>query len=196
MQKPAAAIPRFSLSAALLVSLAIVALAASALYWMGRSPVCTCGTIKLWHGGLGDAEMSQHLTDWHTFRHVLHGIVIYWLLSVVARGHLSVGARLVLATMIEGAWETFENTPFMIDRYRAQAIARDYHGASIVNAIGDMLAMLVGFLLAARLPAWVTVLLLIATEAAILWLIHDNLTLNIIMLIYPVAWIRQWQLAG
>jgi hypothetical protein len=189
-------VPRISLPAALLASLALVAVVAWVLFWMGRIPMCKCGYIKFWHGGRGDSEMSQHLTDWYTYSHVLHGIIFYWLLTVAARGRLSVAARLVIATLIEGAWEIFENTPFTINRYRAQTISRGYVGDSIVNTIGDMLAMLVGFLLAARLPTWITVFLLIATEAILLWLIRDNLLLNIVMLIYPLEWIKQWQLGG
>jgi hypothetical protein len=127
---------------------------------------------------------------------VLHGIIFYWLLTVIAKGRLSVAARLAIATGIEAGWEIFENTPFIINRYRAQTVSRDYYGDSIVNSIGDMLAMLVGFLLAARLPAWITVLLLVATEVVLLWLIRDNLLLNIVMLIYPLDWIKQWQQAG
>ena len=173
----------------------MVAVVAGVHFWMGRAPICPCG-FKLWHGGRGDAEVSQHLTDWYTYSHVLHGFIFYWLLAVVSRGYLSVAARLVIAALIEGAWEVFENTPFVIKRYRAQTLSRDYFGDSIVNSVGDMLAMVVGFMLAARLPAWVTVFLVIAIEVVLLWLIRDNLALNIIMLIYPIEAIKQWQLAG
>jgi hypothetical protein len=189
-------IPRLSLPAALLICLAIIAVAAGVEYGMGRIPMCKCGTIKLWHGGRGDSEMSQHLTDWYSYSHVLHGIIFYWLLTVLARGRLSVAARLVIAMGIEASWEVFENTPFIINRYRAQTISRDYYGDSIVNSVGDMLCMVVGFMFAARLPAWVTVFLLIATEVVLLALIRDNLTLNVIMLVHPVDWIKHWQMGG
>jgi uncharacterized protein DUF2585 len=196
MQRSVTAIPRLSMPVGLLFALGSIGVTAWTLHWLGHLPICKCGYVKLWHGGRGDSEVSQHLADWYTYSHILHGIVFYWLLTVISRGHLSVAARLVIATLIEGAWEVFENTPFIINRYRAQTISRDYFGDSIVNSVGDMLAMLVGFLLAARLPAWVTVMLLIAVEGTLLWLIRDNLLLNVIMLIYPLDWIKQWQLGG
>ena len=189
-------IPRLSLPWAIAIALLIIALAAGVLLWMGRIPMCKCGYIKLWHGNRADAQTSQHLTDWYTYSHVLHGVIFYWLLTVVSRGYLSVGARLVIAAMIEGAWEIFENTPFVINRYRSQTLSRDYFGDSVINSIADMLAMLVGFMLAAKLPAWITVFLVIAVELVLLWLIRDNLALNILMLIYPIEAIKQWQLAG
>jgi len=187
---------RLSLPWAIAIALLIVALAAGVLLWMGRIPMCKCGYIKLWHGNRADSQTSQHLTDWYTYSHVLHGIILYWLLTVVSRGYLSVGARLVIAAMIEGAWEVFENTPFVINRYRSQTLSRDYFGDSVINSVADMLAMVVGFMLAARLPAWITVFLVIAVELVLLWLIRDNLALNILMLLYPIEAIKQWQLAG
>ena len=187
-------IPRLSLFRALLVALALTVALAGILFWMGHIPICKCGYIKLWHGGRGDSEISQHLTDWYTYSHLLHGVIFYFVLWFVFRGRLSVGARLVIATLIEGAWEIFENTPFIINRYRAQTISRDYFGDTIINSVGDMLAMIVGFLIAYRLPPWVTVFLLIATEVVLLYLIRDNLLLNIIILIYPLEAIKQWQL--
>ncbi len=189
-------IPRLSLPWAIAIALLIVALAAGVLLWMGRIPMCKCGYIKLWHGNRANSQTSQHLTDWYTYSHVLHGIIFYWLLTVVSRGYLSVGARLVIAAMIEGAWEIFENTPFVINRYRSQTLSRDYFGDSVINSVADMLAMVVGFMLAARLPAWITVFLVIAVELVLLWLIRDNLALNILMLLYPIEAIKQWQLAG
>jgi hypothetical protein len=189
-------IPRLSLPWALAIALIIIALAAGVLLWMGRIPMCKCGYIKLWHGNRADSQTSQHLTDWYTYSHVLHGIIFYWLLTVVSRGYLSVGARLVIAAMIEGAWEIFENTPFVINRYRSQTLSRDYFGDSVINSVADMLAMVVGFMLAAKLPAWITVFLVIAVELVLLWLIRDNLALNILMLLYPIEAIKQWQLAG
>ncbi|HET7156349.1 MAG TPA: DUF2585 domain-containing protein [Hyphomicrobiaceae bacterium] len=189
-------IPRLSFPVALLLSLGIIIAIVALMFWMGRLPICKCGYVKLWHGGRGDSEISQHLADWYTYSHVLHGVIFYFLLWLVFRGRLSVGARLVLATLIEGAWEIFENTPFIINRYRTQTISRDYFGDTIINSVGDILAMIVGFLIASRLPAWVTVFLLIATELVLLYLIRDNLLLNIIMLVYPLEWIKQWQAGG
>jgi hypothetical protein len=185
-----------TLPMALLIALGLIAVAAGILLWMGHIPMCKCGYIKLWHTAKADSETSQHIADWYTYSHVLHGIIFYWLLWAVFRGRLSIGARLVIAVLIEGAWEIFENSPFIINRYRSQTISRDYFGDSVINSVGDMVAMVVGFLLAARLPPWVTVLLLIVTEVVMLLLIRDNLLLNIIMLVYPLEWIKQWQAAG
>lgn len=187
---------RLTLPAALLLALALTAAMAAVLLWMGRVAICPCGFIKLWHGHANDAETSQHLTDWYTYSHVLHGLLFYWLLWAVFRGRLSVAARLVIAVLIEGAWELVENSAFIIERYRSQTVARDYAGDSVINSVGDMLAMLAGFLLSARLPVWVMVLLFVATELVLLYAIRDNLLINIVMLIYPLDWIRQWQAGG
>ena len=160
---------------------------------MGRTWICRCGYIKLWHGVVYSAENSQHLTDWYTFSHVLHGLGFYVLLWLAAR-RTDWRARLVAAVALEGAWEVAENTPMIIDRYRAATIALDYYGDSITNSVADIVAMAAGFWIARKARAWVSVATFVTVELALAAAIRDNLTMNIVMLIYPLEFIKKWQL--
>ncbi len=173
----------------------IVVLTAAVLLAMGRAPICECGTVKLWHGAVVSSENSQHIADWYTPSHILHGLIFYAFLWLILR-RAALGTRLVIATLIEAAWEIAENTDAVIQRYREATIALDYYGDSVVNSVADIAWMWVGFALARVLPVWASLALFVIAEVAVGAVIRDGLTLNVIMLLAPQDWIREWQMAA
>ncbi|MDO1583970.1 DUF2585 domain-containing protein [Rhizobium oryzicola] len=176
------------------VALIILLVQIIAEHVMGRVWICTCGTVKLFEPGVNTPGNSQHLADWYTPSHIIHGFLFYGLGWLVLR-KAPLAKRLTLATLIEAAWELLENSPIIIDRYRSATMAIGYEGDSILNSAMDTVFMALGFLFAARMPLWVTLVVAIFFEIFTGWLIRDNLTLNVLMLVYPVDAIKAWQAA-
>lgn len=179
----------------LAIALAIVGVTASLELAMGRSTSYAHGPVRLWVGDVNSDQNSQQVADPYTFSHVIHGALFYGL-THLTMAPASAGARVIVAVAIEGAWEAYENTDTVINRYRAATIALGYYGDSVLNSIADMIACLIGFALASRFRWWWTVSWVVATEILLAIAIRDNLTLNILMLIHPFDAIRKWQLGG
>ncbi len=179
----------------------LLAVTLAVLLAMDRPLICTCGQIKLWHGEVQSSGNSQHITDWYSPSHFIHGLIMYffgWLLWVswgLFSGRLAKWA-LPIAVFVEAVWEVVENTPMIIDRYREVTVSFGYVGDSIVNSMADIGWMMAGFLIAFRLPWKVSVAIAVLFELLTLWIIRDNLTLNVVMLFWPIEAIREWQALG
>jgi hypothetical protein len=176
-------------------AIALLALQAMILFAMGQPAICACGVVKLWHGSASSPETSQHISDWYTLSHILHGVIFYALLKLVAP-RASLGVLFLAALTIEAAWEITENTPMIIERYRQLALAQGYTGDSVLNSVFDTIWAGAGFMLARFAPVWLTTLILVAFETVSAFSIRDNLTLNIIQLVYPIEAISRWQEGG
>ena len=174
--------------------LILIAVAAVELA-MGRHPICTCGTVELWVGGRDSPKTSQMLADWYSPSHIVHGLLFYAAFWAAAR-RWPVERRFLAALLIEACWEMLENSPMVIDRYRATTAAVGYSGDSILNSISDILFMIFGFLLARKLPVRASVILLIILELVPLFVIRDNLSLNILNLLAPSKAVQAWQAGG
>jgi Protein of unknown function (DUF2585) len=181
-------------SLSLLPAAIIMAATAAIERWNGRIYICKCGFVKLWEGVPNGAGNSQHIADWYSLSHIIHGFLFYGLTHLIAR-HASMTLRLGLATLIECGWEILENSSFIIDRYREATISLDYFGDSILNSMCDVGFMVLGFWAASRLPTRITIAAAIAMELLALTVIRDNLTLNVVMLLHPLEIIKNWQAA-
>jgi hypothetical protein len=171
--------------------LGLLVLTAVLLLAMGRDPICACGYVRIW-GGVTGPENSQHLTDWYTPSHVLHGFIFYAVMWILVP-HRAFEQRMVGAVVLASVWELVENTSWLIERYRGTTVSLDYNGDSVINSVTDIGFMMVGFWLASRLPVNAVILVAVAVEATTLIVIRDSLALNIVMLLWPIEAVLEWQ---
>ena len=185
----------------ILVSIGIAVLTVIILLAMNRPPICECGYVSLWHGQINDAGNSQHIADWYTPSHIIHGMIFYalgWLVFTRFGVGGDKGKRwgLPLAVLLESGWEILENTEFVINRFRAVTANFGYSGDSVLNSAADIGWMAFGFFLALRLPWQVTLVLALIGEVVAGYVVRDNLTLNVVMLLFPIDAIADWQASG
>jgi len=188
-------ISRFSALIAFILFLAFAAI----LFGMDRPPICACGDVKLWHGVVQSSENSQHIADWYTLSHIIHGFLFFGLGYVLRQkwpALFPLGVIVCLSILAEGAWEVLENSSVIIDRYREATISYGYEGDSILNSMADIAWMLVGFFMASRLSWKVILALALMFEVLTAYLIRDNLTLNVLMLTAAPESVKEWQAAG
>lgn len=159
---------------------------------LGRQWWCTCGQLTPWSWNIWSSHNSQHLIDPYFFTHVLHGVIFFWCLRPLA-SRLSQTTRFRIALLIEAGWEILENSPVIIDRYRAATISLDYFGDSIANSVFDVIACGLGYLIASSLRWYWSLLLFAIVELTLLLTIRDTLILNVIMLVYPIEAMKTWQ---
>lgn len=170
----------------------LVGAQALVLFFFGQPPICECGYVKFWEGVVLGPGNSQHLFDWYTFSHIIHGFIFFWAARLLFP-RAGVGVWLALAVGVEAAWEVLENTPMVIEHYRTQALAQGYTGDSILNSVSDTLAMVAGFFMAFKWRWWMVLLIAVVLEAFTIYMIRDGLALNIINLTIPLDFISNWQ---
>jgi hypothetical protein len=178
----------------LFVAAGLVVAQAIALYWLGRTPICTCGYVKLWEPNAFGSGNSQHLSDWYTPSHIVHGFIFYFFARVLFP-RAQVAWHFAFAVFLEAAWEVVENTSWIIDYYRGNTASLNYRGDSIINSVMDVVWMALGFLVAWRVPVIVSLVLILVLEGVAAYVIRDNLTLNVVMFIYPFESLKAWQTA-
>lgn len=176
--------------------LVITAILAATVYQLraqGRLWWCACGQGRLWDGDIWSAHNSQHLVDPYSFTHILHGILLGWLVAWAMR-RAPVIWKVAAVVGAEALWEVIENSRFVIQRYREATIGIGYEGDSIVNSLGDLLCCATGFFLARYLGFWRSLALFVVVELVLLFWVRDNLTLNVLMLIHPIEAVKTWQM--
>ena len=177
------------------LTLVLLLVMSGVLSSMGRVLWCACGTYWPWSSDIWSTHNSQHVLDPYTFSHILHGVLFYGLFRLIL-GEGRIAARWLGALTLEISWEVLENSSFIINKYRESTISLDYFGDSVINSVADVVSCMAGYGIAAVVPAAVSVLGFVTTELLLAWFIRDNLILNIIMLVYPLDAIKQWQLGG
>jgi hypothetical protein len=172
---------------------AITAVTALVLHWQGRIWWCKSGDAAVYvHQAWNSSHTSQHFFDPYTFTHVLHGVLFFWLAGLIF-SKLELNRQFLISIAAEAGWEVLENSAYVIEKYRENTASLDYFGDSIMNSVGDIVACASGFWIAAAVGKWRSLIFFFVIELVLLLWIRDGLLLNILMLLWPIDGIKNWQ---
>ena len=163
------------------------------LRFEGRLLICSCNRILLWVSDICGSNNSQQFLDPYSFTHVLHGFLLFWIVSLLFR-RMAPEWQIAFALLCEAAWEIFENTPYVIDRYRTETAALGYQGDTVLNSLGDLMCAFIGIMIARQLGLRRSIIVFLIVEVILIFTIRDSLLLELLMLIHPIPALKQWQL--
>ncbi len=177
----------------ILLSSLLIVLSAVSLFIFGRGLWCPAGDLIPWSFDVWSQHNSQHVLDWYTPSHFSHGLLFFLAIHFWIPDRFRIYGSSICVFM-ESGWELLENSNFIIQRYREATIALDYFGDSVLNSVSDILWCALGYQIASRLRPGQILFLFLGLELMTLYFIRDNLSLNVLMLIYPVQSIKDWQM--
>lgn len=114
---------------------------------------------NIWHDptaiidyGLDTPGTSQQIFDIYSLSHISHGILFFILFNMLQPYwpkyfNMNVEKSFLLSIGIECLWELFENSEAIINKYRKRPEYKNYKGDSIVNSIGDIFCVILGYYL-------------------------------------------------
>ena len=165
------------------------------LRMQGRLFLCACGQFDIWTSETCSANNSQQLLDPYSLTHVVHGFLFFYLVVLVF-SRLTRSWQFLLTLALEAAWEVFENSSFVIDRYRTATAALGYQGDTVVNSVGDLFCAVIGFLIAQQIGVRRSLILFALLELILILWIRDSFLLQLLMLVRPVEAIKAWQMCA
>lgn len=167
----------------------------SAVLLLMGQPCLPASGLVCFYTDINGPGNSQHLSDWYTFTHFLHGCIFYFITYGLRTLFPIITVNYCYLITLSSAvlWEFIENSPCTINRVKQSGAGAAYNGDSVINSFSDSLACTCGFWISYLTPWWVILLYAIAEEILLGVIIRDNLIMSTLQLIFSFSCISNWQ---